>query len=284
MSNGSRLARRTLLRSILLAGILIASIAGVIVAQNTPASEGQAIFEQKCLGCHTIGQGPLVGPDLKDISSQRDPEWLVQWIVAPDKMIADGDATAIALTEQYPGIVMPNLGLTETEARAVLAYIDSQSGGAAAASPVTTAIPLTGDVSRGKDYFTGNTRFSGGGPSCMACHSVSGIGALGGGQLGPDLTQSVSKYGGPAGLTAFLGNPPTQTMSVIWGSQPLTPQEQADLVAYLEQASLTARPANAIVRLSALAVVGALLFLGLMQLIWRGRLRGVRRSMVTGKR
>ena len=283
MSNGSRLARRTILRSIVLATLLIVSIAGAMVAQNTPVSEGETIFNQKCLGCHTIGQGALVGPDLKDISAQRDRDWLVRWITAPDQMIASGDPIAIELTQQFPGIVMPNLGLSDAEAEAVLAYIDSRSG-TAPASPVAAAVLPKGDVTRGKDFFTGNLRFSGGGPSCMACHSVSGIGALGGGQLGPDLTLAVNKYGGTDGLAAFLGNPPTQTMSVIWGPNPLTPQEQADLVAFLDQASLTGRPGDAIVKLSALAVVGAFLFLGLTQLIWRKRLRGVRRPMVTGRR
>ncbi len=113
---------------------------------------------------------------------------------------------------------------------------------------------------------------------------MSGIGALGGGQLGPDLTQAVHTYGGPTGLDAFLGNPPTQTMSVIWGPHPLTAQERADLVAFLDQASLTGRPANAVIKLSALALVGAAAFLLLAEFIWRGRLRGVRGPMVMGRR
>ena len=40
------------------------------VAPNEPSSSseseknGFAVFQARCLGCHTIGNGPLVGPDL----------------------------------------------------------------------------------------------------------------------------------------------------------------------------------------------------------------------------
>lgn len=283
MLNGSRSRHRMFLRSLVLTCLLVIAVSGVIVAQTNPVSEGQTIFEQKCVGCHTIGQGNLVGPDLKGVGTLRDQAWLVQWITGPDKMVAAGDATAVALTKQFPGIIMPNLGLSDAQAEAVLAYIDAQSGGTPVAATPIAALPA-GDVTRGKDHFTGVTGFNGGGPACMACHSVSGLGALGGGQLGPDLTQAVTKYGGPAGLAAFLANPPTKTMSMIWGPRPLTEQERADLVAFLDQASLTARPTNSIVRLSALAVAGAALFLLVAQLVWRHRLRGVRGPLVTGKR
>jgi hypothetical protein len=54
---------------------------------------GKTSFQQKCVACHTIGKPSLVGPDLKDVSQRRDSQWLVNWITAPDKMIADKDPT-----------------------------------------------------------------------------------------------------------------------------------------------------------------------------------------------
>ncbi|MFN3338009.1 MAG: hypothetical protein ACK42I_10985, partial [Thermomicrobium sp.] len=66
-------------------------------------------------------------------------------------------------------------------------------GGALASAQTSTGAQATtplppGDPIRGKELFTGVLRFENGGPPCQACHSIGGIGALGGGQLGPDLT------------------------------------------------------------------------------------------------
>ncbi|MCC6674613.1 MAG: c-type cytochrome [Thermomicrobiales bacterium] len=286
MLRGLRIPRRTLIRVLVLTVLLSGAVSGLIAAQADPASQGQALFEQKCVGCHTVGGGPLVGPDLQGVTSQRDHDWLVKWISDPTSMVNAKDPTALALVEQYPALVMPSLGLSQTEIDEVLAYLASASGasasgtpGSGAATPAATPAVL-GDVSRGHSLFTGRSQFAGGGPSCIACHSVSGIGTLGGGQLGPDLTQSVQKYGGPAGLSAFLSNPPTKTMSMVWGTRPFTPQERADLVAYLESVAVTGRATNSIVKLSALALGGTVVLLLIVHLIWRGRLLGVRRQMI----
>ena len=48
-----------------------------------------------------------------------------------------------------------------------------------------SAPAVQGNAETGKDLFTGVVRFQNGGPPCMACHSTGGIGALGGGSLGP---------------------------------------------------------------------------------------------------
>lgn len=286
MVRGLRIPRRTLVRVLVLTVLLSGAVSGLIAAQADPVSQGKALFEQKCVGCHTVGGGPLVGPDLKGVTSQRDQAWLVQWISDPAKMVDAKDPTALALVEQYPALVMPALGLSETEIDEILAYLASASGPPAngtpssgAATPVATSV-LLGDVSKGHELFTGRSQFTNGGPSCIACHSVSGIGALGGGQLGPDLTQSVQKYGGPVGLNAFLSNPPTKTMSMIWSGRPFTPQERSDLVAYLDSVPITGRATNSIVKLSALALGGTVVLLLLTHVIWRGRLLGVRRQMV----
>ncbi len=56
----------------------------------TPGGQGQAIFEQKCQGCHSIGGGQIVGPDLKGVTSRRDRDWLISFITSPDQLIAQG--------------------------------------------------------------------------------------------------------------------------------------------------------------------------------------------------
>ncbi len=143
---------------------------------------------------------------------------------------------------------------------------------------------LPGDPVRGKELFTGVARFQKGGPPCLACHSVGGIGALGGGQLGPDLTAIGLAAQTLAGqqaviqiLTDFTGRP---TMQAVWGQHPLTDQERADVVAFLTQAAIGRRPTGVVLILLAIAVVGSLAFWGLALVIWRRRLREVRRPLV----
>lgn len=270
-------------------------IAGAVPAQST--DPGQSIFEQQCNACHTIGGGKLVGPDLEGVTAQRDRDWLIQWITEPDKMLAQGDPIATQLLQEYQQVPMPNLGLSQSDAEATLAYIEAQSGsegqaqtGEAAtsgqASAQQTAVqPPAGDPVIGKNYFTGAKRFQNGGSSCIACHSVTGIGALGGGTMGPDLTNAYSKFG-EAGLVGFVQNPPTQTMNAVWAQKPLTPQEIAHLVAFLKAgaASDMHRPSNAIGQLVLLAGLGGLLFLGVIQFTWRKRLTEVRRSLTGDER
>lgn len=142
-----------------------------------------------------------------------------------------------------------------------------------------------GDAEAGKSLFTGSERFEGGGPPCLACHSVAGIGALGGGALGPNLTETSWK--GPAlGPFMDLVLDPSQsstypTMNSVWSNNtPLTAQEKADMGAFLLSADVTQRETQAVFQLSGLAVVGTLLMLGLSHLLWRRRSRSVRRTMV----
>ncbi len=257
---------------------------------QTPA-EGQKIFQEKCVGCHTIGKGKLVGPDLQGITQKRAKAWLVQWITAPDKMLAAKDPIATQLVAEYNNLAMPNMALTDAQVASLIAYLETQSGGAAPQptqppQPQTQPAPaaVVGEPAAGKALFNGGQRFKNGGPPCMGCHSVGGIGALGGGALGPDLTGAYAKYNGDAGLTAFLNSAPTVTMNAVWARQPMTPQEQADLVAFLKQAAVTERPIDAVGQLAVLAVAGMIVLLVIAQLYWRKRLVAVRRPMVTKNR
>jgi protein SCO1 len=102
------------------------------------ADRGRYLFTSQCATCHTIGRGDNVGPDLAGITAVRDRTWLAHYISAPETMRSQGDAVAAALAVRYPAVRMPNLGLTETEAADVLAYVDAQgrsSSGAAESGP-----------------------------------------------------------------------------------------------------------------------------------------------------
>ena len=136
-----------------------------------------------------------------------------------------------------------------------------------------------GDPVIGKELFMGTRAFKNGGASCMACHSVAGIGALGGGALGPDLTPAYSKFG-DEGLSTILTDLPLPTMRPVLSKAPLTSEEQAHVISFFRSASVTQRSPDRIGRLVFLAVAGAILLFGLASFIWRRRLTGVRRSIV----
>ncbi len=260
-----------------LAGILIfiASTFSVVSAMGpAQAAEGEALFKSKgCIACHTIGGGKLVGPDLAGVTERRTADWLTKWISAPDQMLAEGDPTATELFNEYNKVAMPNLKLTPEQTAALIAYLGS--GATTSSAP---ALP-SGDAAAGKAYFVGELPLANGGPHCMSCHSIAGIGSLGGGNLGPDLTiNGYTKYG--AGLAAFLAAPATVTMNAVWKNTPLTPQEQADLFAFLQEASVSQRAPDTLLLVAALAIVGAATLIALAQLYWHRRLKGVRKPMI----
>jgi protein SCO1/2 len=95
---------------------------------------GEYIFRTRCASCHTIGGGDVnsisskvAGPDLLGVGKRRDPEWLARWIREPDVMLAEKDEIALALLEQYNGVVMPNFRLTGTDVERVLEFIERET-------------------------------------------------------------------------------------------------------------------------------------------------------------
>jgi len=244
---------------------------------STASGEGQAIFQLYCNACHSIGGGIVVGPDLEGVTARRDRAWLARWIAEPDKMLADGDPIATELFQEFNNIPMTNLGLSTADVEALLAYLDNP-GGVVASSATVTLLP--GDSARGEAVFIGATSLQNGAPACISCHSTAGIGPLGGGTLGPDLTNVQERYG-EAGLPQTLQNLPFPTMRGVFGEKPLTNTEVADLYAYFAQANqATAQALNYIFVLLGLAGFGILILIS--QLIWRKRLKEVRKPLLKG--
>ena len=286
--SGCRLSRASVLVVATCSLILALSIATLARAAPTAqdAAQGQAIFVQKCASCHTIGGGKLVGPDLKGVTATRPRDWLVRFITTPDQVIASGDATAQQLVQEYGGIPMPNLGLTTVEAEDVLAYIQAQSGAAAPDTTTSTApapVPATGNSAVGRDLFAGTQRFAKGGPPCISCHNAANLGGFEGGTWGLDLTRAYSKWG-EGGVVSFMQAPPFPGMTEAFLARPLTAQEIADVTAYL--AEVDAQPAPAAsgwtFPVAGLAAFG--IFAALAQLVWRGRLRGVREPLLRAQK
>ncbi len=261
---------RQLTLAVLLGVIFLLASAGLAAAsgQGSPPSQrpenGEPIFVSKCMSCHTIGNGDLVGPDLKDVTLRRSPEWLAAFIANPQQLIDSGDKEAVQLVKDFNGVVMPAVGLSDAEVRAVIEYLKGPGG------KMNIAESVPGNSVNGEKLFTGNTPLANGGTGCLACHAIAGTGALGGGALGPDLTHAFTKYGGVAGMGSALASLPFPTMQGIFTTRPLTPAEQADLLAFLQQADQSGQassPAGGWLFLL-LSVLGTSALFGVMLVFW----------------
>jgi len=84
------------------------------------AAVGEADFTTLCTTCHKMDER-YVGPALREVVTRRTPEWIMNMILAPDKMIvSDPDARALFVEYSIP---MTNQNLTEDKARAILEYL-----------------------------------------------------------------------------------------------------------------------------------------------------------------
>jgi protein SCO1 len=115
------------------AGLEPFSAAGEIRGQ----SGGEYLFRTRCMSCHTIGGGDKLGPDLAGVAAARPRAWLTRWLKEPDKMLAEKDPVAVALAARYRNLPMPNLGLNDIDAAALIDYLEQRS--AKSAPPSTAA-------------------------------------------------------------------------------------------------------------------------------------------------
>jgi len=276
-------------KSLILAGLVLIGVFmtadGMATASPMAqsAEEGKTIFQAKCSACHTVGGGKLVGPDLQGVTAQRDLQRIKDFILDPNAVFAAGDPTAAQLLKEYNNVKMPKLGLSNSEVEAVIAYLENP--GAPGANAAAHGGPnLAGDPATGEKLFTGQQQLANGGTSCLSCHSVNDVGSLGGGTLGPDLTQVFTRYG-ENGLNAALKNIAFPTMAGIFASHPITPQEQAHLTEFFKQVNQRppAPAANTWVFPGiALALMGGLF--GMLLIFWPGQRQSISDRLRKGDR
>lgn len=267
---------------VMLVGIpVLSSVAGVL-AQS--ADDGKAVFEGSgCSACHSTGTNAIVGPGLAGIieraatrTSLSADDYIRESLTDPGSFLVAG----------FPP-VMPAFGdLSGADVNNLILYLGTLSDGEAVPAQATApddAAPepsllgsLTGSAATGENLFTGSDRFDEKGPPCSACHSSSGLGAFGGGSLGPDLTGAFAKLG--EGMILFPET--SRTMRPIFTERPLSDQEKADLLAFFRSADVSERDTQQAIQLAGLALVGVAIIALFTHLIWRHRLRSVRKTMV----
>jgi hypothetical protein len=88
------------------------------------AHAGQELFEHKCAACHKMADR-YVGPALGEVTKRRTPTFVMNMVLNPQGMVAKHPVTRKLLGEFY--VAMPNLNLSQTEARQLLEYLRTQA-------------------------------------------------------------------------------------------------------------------------------------------------------------
>jgi len=84
------------------------------------ANKGFENFKKLCSACHKIGK-KFIGPPPNGILKRRTPEWVMNMILNPEKMVKD-DPLAKKLLIEFNGAPMANQNLNEKQAREIIEY------------------------------------------------------------------------------------------------------------------------------------------------------------------
>jgi mono/diheme cytochrome c family protein len=88
-------------------------------------AQGEHLFQSKgCSACHAFGK-KVTCPDLDGVTDRRTAKWIRSQILHPEVMTKQ-DPTAHQLFAQF-ALQMPNQGLNEAEAEAVLQFFKHQN-------------------------------------------------------------------------------------------------------------------------------------------------------------
>ena len=89
-------------------------------------TNGEKIYDSKCLSCHKLTDEKVVGPGWKGVTQRRKPIWIMNMILNVEIML-DEDPEAQLLLEQCL-IRMPNQNLTQDEARQIVEFMRHNDG------------------------------------------------------------------------------------------------------------------------------------------------------------
>jgi len=182
------------------------------------AAEGRALFDRTCFACHSIGQGPGIGPDLLDVHERRDRDWLVRWIDDPLGMMQT-DSIGRQLLAEWNNVPMAPLGLSEVEINQVLDYIIGVSEGSLEVASGDMGVPT--ELSQA-EFATAQTIYF---DRCAGCHGTLRLGAT-----GPDIQPTRTSVIGSAALKATLTHGLPGGMPA-WGDAGVLSEDEINLMA-----------------------------------------------------
>lgn len=88
------------------------------------AEDGEKLFESKCVLCHKMTER-YVGPALGDVTQRRTAAFIMNMILNPEEMYTRHPEVRKLLAEHMTQ--MPNLSLSQEEARQIVEYLRTQA-------------------------------------------------------------------------------------------------------------------------------------------------------------
>lgn len=245
----------------LLFAVLVCSIRPIAVL----AEDGAAVFAAKCGGCHTIGQGPLVGPDLLPSKDKDDAEVRAS--------ITRMQSQAGPLSAQEIDTLLQFMkgggsgGSATTPAKADNLEKAADTPPTAAGTPAgSTEVVEEGDANAGRRFFMGSQSLKNGGMACAACHAADGTGEK---NLGPDLSAIANKMNQPA-LVVACEKTPYKVMKNAYKDHPITHEEAVDLAAFMNTQKGESNSASSL-KVEIAGAAAAVVLVGTIALSYRHR-------------
>jgi mono/diheme cytochrome c family protein len=118
------------------------------------AFDPAAVFTLQCAGCHSVGKGEVVGPDLQGVTARRDRRWLHSFIRSSQGLVGQGETTAAALFARYKKR-MPDHDFSDGEIDSLLAFIAAGGPRGSEGDLRRASMATPAEVARGRALFTG---------------------------------------------------------------------------------------------------------------------------------
>ena len=108
-------------------------VAGAMLGDK-PVDEGLArrganvYLSKGCYTCHGLGASARrAAPDLLGVTDRRDHEWLKNWLLNTNAMIAGDDPQVKDMLKEYKGVKMPQIKMQPGDADALLHYMAQET-------------------------------------------------------------------------------------------------------------------------------------------------------------
>ncbi|MBZ0186007.1 MAG: c-type cytochrome [Candidatus Obscuribacterales bacterium] len=192
---------------------------------TSPArAEEPKSYTDKCAGCHTIGGGALVGPDLAATKSWDNAKLRseIKRMEAMAGPLTDTEVDELTAFLKNPSAQVKTQAPTDASASPG----SNDVTGSQESLPVEKVLP--GSSEQGRLLFMGSKPLSNGGMSCIACHQGSSTKS----SLGPDLKGVDKKFAGKA-LVSACQQAAFKVMRPAYKDHQITESEALDLSKYL---------------------------------------------------